>query len=105
MKVGISIRIDVTKIQKERIFKGAKGSYIDLTTFIDLDQKDQYDNNGFISQSVDKAEREQGIKTPILGNCKVFFNDNQTQQSTPSQANQNFQAPDDFEDDLDKLPF
>ena len=87
MKVGISIRIDVTKIQKERIFKGAKGSYLDLTTFVDLDQKDQYDNNGFISQSVDKAERDQGIKTPILGNCKVFFNDSQTQQSAPQVQN------------------
>tara|TARA_R110000824_G_scaffold179451_1_gene359659 strand:- start:660 stop:977 length:318 start_codon:yes stop_codon:yes gene_type:complete len=73
MKVGISVRIDVTKIDKARLYKGAKGTYLDLTTFVDTDQKDQYENNGFISQSVDKEEREQGVKTPILGNVKVFF--------------------------------
>ena len=73
MKVGISVRIDVTKIDKTRLYKGAKGTYLDLTTFLDTDQKDQYENNGFISQSVDKEEREQGVKTPILGNVKVFF--------------------------------
>jgi hypothetical protein len=46
---------------------------------VDTDQVDQYDNNGFISQSVDKEEREQGVKTPILGNVKVFFTDGSDQ--------------------------
>jgi len=84
-RIGISIRIDVTKIEKARIYKGEKGSYLDLTTFIDTDNKDQYDNHGFIAQSVSKEEREQGIKTPILGNCKVFFSDLQAQQAAPQQ--------------------
>jgi hypothetical protein len=79
MKVGLSVRIDVTKIEKERLYKGSKGTYLDLTTFVDTDQVDQYDNNGFISQSVDKEEREQGVKTPILGNVKVFFTDGSDQ--------------------------
>lgn len=74
-KLGISIKIDVKKIEKARLFKGAKCTYLDLTTFIDTDQLDQYENNGFISQSVSKEERDQGVKTPILGNCKVFYND------------------------------
>ena len=51
MEVGISVRIDVTKIDKARLFKGEKGTYLDLTTFVDLDQQNQYGNNGFISQS------------------------------------------------------
>jgi len=76
-KLGISIKIDVKKILKERLYQGAKGTYVDLTTFIDTENVDQYDNNGFISQSVSKDERDQGVKTPILGNCKVFFNDSQ----------------------------
>jgi hypothetical protein len=79
MKVGLSVRIDVTKIEKERLYKGSKGTYLDLTTFVDTDQVDQYENNGFISQSVDKEEREQGVKTPILGNVKVFFTDGSDQ--------------------------
>lgn len=73
MKVGLSVRIDVTKIDKERLYKGEKGTYLDLTTFVDTASQDQYENNGFISQSVDKEEREKGVKTPILGNVKVFY--------------------------------
>ena len=73
MKLGISIKIDVTKIDKARIHEGQKGKYIYLTTFIDTDQQDQYGNHGFISQSVSKEERAQDVKMPILGNCKVFF--------------------------------
>jgi len=91
MKLGISIKIDVKKILKERLFQGAKGTYIDLTTFIDTDNVDQYDNNGFISQSVSKDERDQGVKTPILGNCKVFYDSRQTQapqQPQPQQPQQ-----------------
>ncbi len=84
MKVGLSVRIDVTKIEKERLYKGSKGTYLDLTTFVDTDEVDQYDNNGFISQSVDKEEREQGVKTPILGNVKVFYTDG---ESAPVQSN------------------
>ena len=75
MKIGLSVRIDVKKIDKARLYAGAKGTYLDLTTFVDTDQQDQYENNGFISQSVDKEEREQGVQTPILGNVKVFFTD------------------------------
>jgi len=87
MKIGLSVRIDVTKIDKARLYAGAKGTYLDLTTFVDIDTQDQYENNGFISQSVDKEEREKGVQTPILGNVKVFFND--APQSAPQSAPQN----------------
>jgi hypothetical protein len=83
MKVGLSVRIDVTKIDKERLYKGQKGTYLDLTTFVDTASQDQYENNGFISQSVDKEEREKGVQTPILGNVKVFYTDGSEQPSTP----------------------
>ena len=86
MKVGISVRIDVTKIDKARLYKGEKGTYLDLTTFVDTYTQDQYENNGFISQSVDKEEREKGVQTPILGNVKVFFND--AAQSAPQSSPQ-----------------
>ena len=77
MKVGLSVRIDVTKIDKSRLYKGAKGTYLDLTTFVDTDQQDQYENNGFISQSVTKEERDAKVQTPILGNLKVIYTDGQ----------------------------
>ena len=76
MKIGVSIKIDVTKIDKTRLFTGKKGTYLDLTTFINTEEVDQYDNNGFISQSQTKEERDAGQdRTAILGNCKVFYKD------------------------------
>ena len=84
MKIGISIKIDVTKIDKSRLFKGQKGTYLDLTGFINIDEQDQYCNNGFISQSVTKEEKEQGIQTPILGNSKVFYKSQEQQKNNPT---------------------
>jgi len=102
-KIGLSVRIDVTKILKERLYKSAKGTYLDLTTFIDTEQMDQYENHGFISQSVTKEEREQNVQTPILGNCKVFFNDSQpAQQPAPQRP---VQQPSQEFDDNEDIPF
>jgi len=94
-KIGVSISIDVTKIDRDRLFKGKKGQYLDLTTFIDLDQEDQYGKNGFISQSLSKEEREMKSQTPILGNVKVFYKEG----SSPSNSAPQLPA-DDFDDDL-----
>lgn len=86
MKIGLSVKIDVTKIDKSRLFSGQKGTYLDLTTFIDIDNPDEYNNNGFITQSQTKEERDAGEKLPILGNVKVFYKDGQAVNSTPSAA-------------------
>ena len=72
-KIGISININVSKIDKTRLFQGKKGTYMELTTYIDPENPGQYGDHGFISQSTTKEEREAGTQTPILGNCKVFF--------------------------------
>ena len=88
MKLGVSIKIDVSKIDKDRLFKGEKGTYLDLVTFIDTVKLDEYKNNGFISQSVNKEERDAGVKTPILGNVKVFFKDGASTPSKQATASQ-----------------
>ena len=93
-KIGISIKLDVTKIDKTRLFKGKKGTYLDLTTFIDTENEGQYGDHGFISQSVDKEERENGVQTPILGNCKVFFTEEGNKTPAPAASG----AP--FDDDI-----
>ena len=98
MKVGINIRVDVTKIDKSRLYKGAKGTYLDLTTFVDTETADQYENHGFISQSVNKEERDANVQTPILGNCKVFYTDGQATQPPAS-------APMPLEELEDDIPF
>jgi len=96
-KVGVELRIDVTKIDKARIFTGKKGKYLTMTAFIDLDTQDQYGNNGMITHA--KLEGED--KAPILGNSKVFWRDDQPQQPRQQAQAQSFDQFDDSED----LPF
>ena len=88
MKIGISIKLDVMKIDKARLFAGKNGAkYLDLTTFIDTDNPSQYGDHGFISQSVSKEEKTAGTRTPILGNTKVFYSDlPQAQAQSQSQS-------------------
>jgi len=101
MKIGVSLKIDVSKIDKNRLFKGQKGTYLDTTVFIDVNELDQYGNSGMITQDVSKEEKAQNVKGPILGNCKVFWNDSeqapqqagQQQYQQPAQQQQPVQTP------------
>jgi len=79
MKIGISIKIDVTKINKAKIFIGKKGKYINLVTFINTGEEDKFGNSGFISQEATKEEKANGVKENILGNCKIFWCDESKQ--------------------------
>ena len=98
-KLGIAIKIDVSKIDKERLFKGQKGTYLDATAFVDLDQLDQYGNSGMITQDVSKEEKDAGTKGAILGNTKVFWRD--SGQPAPANKQQSMNNPaDDFNSEI-----
>jgi hypothetical protein len=87
MKIGVNLSIDCTSIDKARLVNHSNGKvYLNMTAFIDTEELDQYGNSGFISQSVSKEEREQGVKGDILGNSKVFY-----KTSTPEQGKQGIQ--------------
>ena len=103
-KIGVSLKLDVTKMDKARFFTGAKGTYCDCTVFIDLDQLDQYGNSGMITQDVTKEEREQKVLGNILGNCKVFWSEGgQAPQQSKQEPNTAPGGPgpeNDFDDDI-----
>lgn len=83
MAQNISVRLDVSKIDKAKLYKGAKGVYLDAAIIM-KDEVDQYGNIGMIVQSVTKEEREQGVKGAILGNVKYIGQAAQPQNnSTP----------------------
>ena len=84
-KIGVSLKINVSQIDKARLFSGQKGKYLDCTVFIDINDLDQYGNSGMITQDVTKDEKAAGVKGNILGNCKVFWNE----AGQAPQANQN----------------
>jgi hypothetical protein len=71
MATNISIKLDVTKISKEKLYKGDKGTYLDATILM-KDEPDQYGNIGMIVQNVSKEDREAGVKGAILGNVKYI---------------------------------
>lgn len=71
MKI-ISLSIDVTKIDKERLYRGKKGTYLNANVVL-KDEKDSYGNDGFVSEKISQEERESGVKGAILGNAKIVF--------------------------------
>lgn len=98
--VGISASIDVTKIDKAKLIDGKKGTYLNITAFVNLDEKDQYDNNGMITQSVSQEEREAGTRGAILGNTKVFYKDEGSSSNTTAP-----QAKEGFDQVSEDVPF
>jgi len=67
----ITAKIDVTKILKDELYKGQKGTYLDLVLFENKNGEDANGNHGIVKQSLSKATREAGeVEAPILGNYK-----------------------------------
>ena len=52
---------------------------------------DQYGNSGMITQDVTKEEKAQNIKGNILGNCKLFWNENGQAPQAPQQQQGGYQ--------------
>lgn len=103
-KIGVGIKLDLSKIDKSKVFKGEKGVYLDATVFIDTDSRDQHGNSGMIVQDWKDAPKGQ---TPILGNVRVFWQgESQTQQRSqgynqnqaPKQPEPNFEFDDSLPD-------
>jgi hypothetical protein len=111
----ITAKIDVSKIDKEELYKGQKGTYLDIVMYPHTDDTgsecpDQYGNDGVIKQGLSKASREAKKKQPILGNYKVK-KDGFAASVKPAKAFQNRPAPARVEswdmggDDDTDLPF
>lgn len=74
----ITAKIDVCKIDKERLFQGKNGAkYLDILLI--ETPNDRYGNTHMVVQSVTKEERKAGKKGPILGNAKDL-NSGQSEQ-------------------------
>ena len=100
-KTIINLNIDVTKIDKSALYKGAKGTYLNISLFLDESgQPDQYNNNGFMVQDLGKERRENGEKGAVLGNARYVKRDNQ-QSPAPRPSS----APAEAYDEDDDIPF
>ena len=64
----ITGKINCSKIDKTRLFKGEKGTYLDVVLI--ETPNDQHGNDYMIVQGVTKEEREKGIRGAILWECE-----------------------------------
>jgi len=96
--IGVNLSIDVSKLDKSRLYKGAKGTYANLTVFIDSNP-DQFGKNGGVKEQATKDERDQKVKMPFVGNATIFWSDNPDfQQARVEQAQE--PATDEFDDSI-----
>lgn len=93
------LKIDLLKVDKSALFKGDKGTYLDITLLDNRDGTDQYGNDGMIVQDIGKERREAGEKGQILGNWKYIGQP----APKPSQPTPARSAP--VDDDDSDLPF
>jgi hypothetical protein len=67
----ITLKLNVSKILKEHLFKGAKGTYLDLVVWPNKDGAGQFGDTHYVVQEISKTAREAGERGPIIGNAKV----------------------------------
>ena len=68
----LSLKINLDKIDKSKLYKGTKGTYLDLDVWVN-DEPDSYGNDASASLNLSKEEREAGAKKVYVGNGKKLF--------------------------------
>jgi hypothetical protein len=95
----ISGSIDVTKIDKTRLIKGEKGTYLNIDIWIN-DEPDKYGNHVSISMRQSKEEREAKTSKTYIGNGKKVLGwDGEPSKPKPSYT------PRQQDDNGDEIPF
>ena len=79
----IKVKVDVTKLDKDRFFKGKKGTYCDLVLI--PTPESQFGTWGIVQEST-KEERDSGVKMPFVGNADYI----QRRNNDSTQTTQNF---------------
>jgi hypothetical protein len=98
----LSIKIDVTKIDKEALYKGAKGTYLTLTVWPNKDGEDQYGNHASVKQDLGKDRRDE--KAPFIGNARIIQRRN-APQSKPQEPPVKSKTIYEEMNDADEIPF
>lgn len=71
MATNLSGKCNVKKIDKDRLFVGEQGVYLDFTIIM-RDEPDKYGNIGMVVQNVTEEEQKAGVKGAILGNVRYI---------------------------------
>lgn len=84
MATIINASIDVTKIPKETLVTGKKGTYANVTIFIN--DETRFGNNASIAMSQSKEEREAGEQKIYLGNGRVVYTEGEVKVAEKEDA-------------------
>lgn len=85
MSKPIKIKINVTKIQKEHLYRAKSGAiYLNCAVFPNQDGRGDYGDTHFIVQEMPREAREAGTARPIIGNMSVP----EDEAAPPSRGNQ-----------------
>lgn len=76
----ISLSINVSLINKDRLFQGKKGKYLDCVL---IETPNSEYGDYMVVESISKEEREAGNKGTILGNAKIIVKRDPTNYNTP----------------------
>ncbi|MEN8901974.1 MAG: hypothetical protein ABF247_11800 [Nonlabens sp.] len=68
----ISANIDLTKIDKSKIYEGKKGKYYPITIVLN-DEVGQFGDSGYVQTEQTKEERDAKAPKSFLGNVKVVW--------------------------------
>jgi len=90
----ISGNINLSKIDKSKIYEGKKGKYYPVTVVIN-NEVGEYGDSGYIMTEQTKDEREAKEAKNYLGNVKVVWTDGQNVSTAdrPVQASIEMQQP------------
>jgi len=105
----ISANIDLTKIDKSKIYEGKKGKYYPITIVVN-DELGQFGDSGYIQTEQTKEERDAKAPKSFLGNCKVVWTNGQNVNVAPKEGQPQQKSNVDIlqsmaEDDTPDLPF
>lgn len=99
----ISANIDLTKVDKSKIYEGKKGKYYPITIVLN-DELGQFGDSGYIQTEQTKEERDAKAPKSFLGNVKVVWSngsnvapaprDGEPQQQQQQSATQSAPEPD-----------
>ena len=78
----ISANIDLTKIEKGKIYEGKKGKYYPITIVLN-DEPGQYGDSGYIQTEQTKEERDAKQPKSYLGNVKVVWTNGDNVAAAP----------------------
>jgi hypothetical protein len=104
----ISANIDLTKIDKSKIYEGKKGKYYPITIVVN-DELGQFGDAGYIQTEQTKEERDGKVPKTFLGNVKVVWTNGKNVAVTPREGEQQKSNVDILqsmaEDNTPDLPF